>query len=133
MCFCFVEFLNALIGEYINVAFFYGSLKTIDDGLRRIGYGKHPTVFFNFKRHSFFFKPLNSIACAKAVKLTKLGGAYWQGDDTRQQLTRIYGISFPKQKDLTEYEFMMAEAKKRDHRKLGAELELFMFTHWENF
>ena len=64
----------------------------------------------------------------KAVKLTKLGGAYWQGDDTRQQLTRIYGISFPKQKDLTEYEFMMAEAKKRDHRKLGAELELFMFS-----
>ena len=64
----------------------------------------------------------------KAVKLTKLGGAYWQGDDTRQQLTRIYGISFPKQKDLTEFEFMMAEAKKRDHRKLGAELELFMFS-----
>jgi len=64
----------------------------------------------------------------KAVKLTKLGGAYWQGDDTRQQLTRIYGISLPKQKDLTEYEFMMAEAKKRDHRKLGAELELFMFS-----
>ena len=64
----------------------------------------------------------------KAVKLTKIGGAYWQGDDTRQQLTRIYGISFPKQKDLTEYEFMMAEAKKRDHRKLGAELELFMFS-----
>lgn len=64
----------------------------------------------------------------KAVKLTKLGGAYWQGDDTRPQLTRIYGISFPKQKDLTEYEFMMAEAKKRDHRKLGAELELFMFS-----
>ena len=60
----------------------------------------------------------------KAVKLTKLGGAYWQGDDTRQQLTRIYGISFPKQKDLTEYEFMMAEAKKRDHRKLGKELDL---------
>jgi threonyl-tRNA synthetase len=64
----------------------------------------------------------------KAVKLTKLGGAYWQGDDTRPQLTRIYGISFPKQKDLAEYEFMMAEAKKRDHRKLGAELELFMFS-----
>ncbi|MFN9379679.1 MAG: threonine--tRNA ligase, partial [Bacteroidota bacterium] len=64
----------------------------------------------------------------KAVKLTKLGGAYWQGDDTRPQLTRIYGISFPKQKDLTDYEFMMAEAKKRDHRKLGAELELFMFS-----
>ncbi len=64
----------------------------------------------------------------KAVKLTKLGGSYWQGDDTRPQLTRIYGISFPKQKDLTEYEFMMAEAKKRDHRKLGAELELFMFS-----
>ncbi|MCB9082297.1 MAG: threonine--tRNA ligase [Lewinellaceae bacterium] len=64
----------------------------------------------------------------KAVKLTKVGGAYWQGDETRQQLTRIYGVSFPKQKDLTEYLNMLEEAKKRDHRKLGSELELFMFS-----
>jgi len=64
----------------------------------------------------------------KAVKLTKLGGAYWQGDETRAQLTRVYGIAFPKQKDLVEYELLMAEARKRDHRKLGAELELFMFS-----
>jgi threonyl-tRNA synthetase len=64
----------------------------------------------------------------KAVKLTNVAGAYWQGDDTRQQMTRVYGITFPKQKELTEYLEMMEEAKKRDHRKLGAELELFMFS-----
>lgn len=64
----------------------------------------------------------------KAVKLLKIGGAYWRGDETRKQLTRIYGISFPKQKELKEYLHMLEEAKKRDHRKLGAELELFMFS-----
>lgn len=64
----------------------------------------------------------------KAVKLMKLGGAFWQGDESRQQMTRIRGISFPKQKELTQYLHMLEEAKKRDHRKLGAELELFMFS-----
>jgi threonyl-tRNA synthetase len=64
----------------------------------------------------------------KAVKLMKIGGAYWRGDDTRTQLTRIYGITFPKQKELTEYLTLIEEAKKRDHRKLGEELELFMFS-----
>ncbi len=64
----------------------------------------------------------------KAVKLMNLAGAFWQGDDTRQQMTRIYGITFPKQKELTQYLEMLEEAKKRDHRKLGAELELFMFS-----
>ncbi len=64
----------------------------------------------------------------KAVKLMKVAGAYWQGDDTRNQMTRIYGISFPKNKDLTEYLHMLEEAKKRDHRKLGKEMELFMFS-----
>jgi threonyl-tRNA synthetase len=64
----------------------------------------------------------------KAVKLMNIAGAYWQGDDTRQQMTRIYGVSFPKQKDLNEYLELLEEAKKRDHRKLGAELELFMFS-----
>lgn len=64
----------------------------------------------------------------KAVKITKVAGAYWQGDESRQQLTRVYGISFPKQKELEEYEKMIEEAKQRDHRKLGAELELFMFS-----
>ena len=64
----------------------------------------------------------------KAVKLTKVAGAYWRGDETRQQLTRIYGITFPKAKELGEYLAMIEEAKKRDHRKLGAELELFMFS-----
>ena len=64
----------------------------------------------------------------KAVKLMKVAGAYWQGDDTRQQMTRIYGITFPKQKELTQYLHMLEEAKKRDHRKLGKELELFMFS-----
>ncbi len=64
----------------------------------------------------------------KAVKLMNVAGAFWQGDDTRQQLTRVYGVSFPKQKELTEYLHMLEEAKKRDHRKLGNELELFMFS-----
>ena len=64
----------------------------------------------------------------KAIKLMKVAGAYWRGDETRKQLTRIYGITFPKQKELDEYLEMLEEAKKRDHRKLGAELELFMFS-----
>jgi len=64
----------------------------------------------------------------KAIKLLKIAGAYWRGDEKRKQLTRIYGITFPKQKELTEYLHMLEEAKKRDHRKLGKELELFMFS-----
>ena len=64
----------------------------------------------------------------KAVKMMKVGGAFWQGDDTRQQMTRLRGISFPKQKELTLYLKMLEEAKLRDHRKLGAELEIFMFS-----
>lgn len=64
----------------------------------------------------------------KAIKLMKVGGAFWRGDDSNKQLTRISGISFPKAKELTEYLEMLEEAKKRDHRKLGKELELFMFS-----
>jgi threonyl-tRNA synthetase len=64
----------------------------------------------------------------KAIKLTKVSGAYWRGDDKRQQMTRIYGITFPKQQDLKDYQTMIEEALKRDHRKLGQELELFMFS-----
>nr|MBC8315899.1 threonine--tRNA ligase [Bacteroidota bacterium] len=64
----------------------------------------------------------------KAIKLLATAGAYWRGDETRKQLTRIYGITFPKQKELTEYLEMLEEARKRDHRKLGKELELFTFS-----
>ncbi|WP_037350952.1 threonine--tRNA ligase [Saprospira grandis] len=64
----------------------------------------------------------------KAVKLLNVAGAYWRGDESRQTLTRIYGITFPKAKELKQYLAMLEEAKKRDHRKLGAELELFMFS-----
>lgn len=64
----------------------------------------------------------------KAVKLMSVAGAYWRGDEKNKQLTRIYGVSFPKQKDLTDYLTMLEEAKKRDHRKLGKELELFAFS-----
>ncbi|MBW6490922.1 MAG: threonine--tRNA ligase [Lentimicrobium sp.] len=64
----------------------------------------------------------------KAVKLLNIAGAYWRGDETRKQLTRIYGITFPKQKELTDYLILLEEAKKRDHRKLGKELELFTFS-----
>jgi len=64
----------------------------------------------------------------KAVKLMSIAGAYWRGDENNKQLTRIYGITFPKQKDLKEYLELLEEAKKRDHRKLGKELELFTFS-----
>ncbi len=64
----------------------------------------------------------------KAAKLLNVAGAYWRGDESRPQMTRIYGITFPKAKELEDYLFMLEEAKKRDHRKLGVELELFMFS-----
>jgi threonyl-tRNA synthetase len=64
----------------------------------------------------------------KAVKILNLAGAYWRGDEKRKQLTRVYAISFPKQKELDEYLHLLEEAKKRDHRKIGQELELFMFS-----
>jgi len=64
----------------------------------------------------------------KAIKIMSIAGAYWRGDEKRKQLTRIYGIAFPKQKLLDEYLAILEEAKKRDHRKIGKELELFMFS-----
>ena len=64
----------------------------------------------------------------KAVKILSVAGAYYKGDEKNKQLTRVYGISFPKQKELTEYLHLLEEAKKRDHRKLGKELELFTFS-----
>ncbi|PQJ69393.1 threonine--tRNA ligase [Polaribacter butkevichii] len=64
----------------------------------------------------------------KAIKIMSVAGAYWRGDEKNNQLTRVYGISFPKQKMLTEYLELLEEAKKRDHRKLGKELELFTFS-----
>ena len=64
----------------------------------------------------------------KAVKLTAIAGAYWKGDQSREQLTRIYGVTFPKKSMLDEYLKMLEEAKKRDHRKLGKEMELFTFS-----
>ncbi len=64
----------------------------------------------------------------KAIKLMKIAGAYWRGDEKRKQLTRVYGITFPKQKLLDEYLQLLEEAKKRDHRKIGKELELFAFS-----
>ncbi|MGY5254488.1 threonine--tRNA ligase [Sphingobacterium spiritivorum] len=64
----------------------------------------------------------------KAIKLTNVAGAYWRGDESRKQLTRIYGVTFPKASELTDYLKFIEEAKKRDHRKLGKELELFAFS-----
>ena len=69
-----------------------------------------------------------STGIVKAVKLLNIAGAYWRGDEKNNQLTRIYGISFPKQKLLTEYLELVEKAKERDHRKLGKELELFTFS-----
>ncbi len=71
---------------------------------------------------------LPNTASIKAVKILSVAGAYWRGDENNKQLTRVYGISFPKQKELTEYLHNLEEAKKRDHRKLGKELELFTFS-----
>ena len=71
---------------------------------------------------------LMTTAPIKAIKLTSVAGAYWRGDEKRKMMTRIYGVSFPKKKMLDEYLAMMEEAKKRDHRKIGKELELFMFS-----
>ncbi len=71
---------------------------------------------------------LPNTAFVKAVKLMSVAGAYWRGDENKPQLTRVYGISFPKQKDLKEYLELLEEAKKRDHRKLGKELQLFTFS-----
>ncbi|NOR74594.1 MAG: threonine--tRNA ligase, partial [Draconibacterium sp.] len=64
----------------------------------------------------------------KAIKLTSIAGAYWRGDEKNKMLTRVYGITFPKQKMLQEYLVLVEEAKKRDHRKIGKEMELFMFS-----
>lgn len=69
-----------------------------------------------------------STAPIKAVKLMNVAGAYWRGDEKNKMMTRIYGITFPKQKELKEYLTLLEEAKKRDHRKVGAELGLFMFS-----
>ena len=71
---------------------------------------------------------LRDTSVIKAVKLTSIAGAYWRGDEKRKMLTRIYGISFPKKSMLDEYLALLEEAKKRDHRKLGKEMELFMFS-----
>ena len=71
---------------------------------------------------------LPTTAPIKAIKLLSVAGAYWRGDETRKQLTRIYAISFPKAKMLEEYMVMLEEAQKRDHRKIGKELELFAFS-----
>jgi threonyl-tRNA synthetase len=64
----------------------------------------------------------------KAMKIMSVAGAYWRGDEKNKQLTRVYGVSFPKQKDLTEYLALLEEAKRRDHRRLGKDLELFTFS-----
>ena len=71
---------------------------------------------------------LPDVSPIKAVKLTSIAGAYWRGDEKRQQLTRVYGITFPKKKMLDEYLALLEEAKKRDHRKIGREMELFFFS-----
>jgi len=86
-----------------------------------------------FCDHSNFFDlcrggHIPNTGIIKAMKVLSVAGAYWRGNEKNKMLTRVYGISFPKQKDLTEYLHMLEEAKKRDHRKLGKELELFHFS-----
>ncbi len=71
---------------------------------------------------------LPDMSAIKAIKLLSLAGAYWRGDEKRKQLTRIYAVTFPKKKELDEYLLLLEEAKKRDHRKVGRELELFTFS-----
>src|SRR5574343_401655 len=86
-----------------------------------------------FCDHSNFFDlcsggHIPNTGIIKAMKIMSVAGAYWRGDEKNKQLTRVYGISFPKQKDLTDYLELLEEAKRRDHRKLGKELELFHFS-----
>jgi threonyl-tRNA synthetase len=86
-----------------------------------------------FCDHSTFFDlcrggHIPNTGIIKAMKIMSVAGAYWRGDEKNKQLTRVYGISFPKQKDLTDYLELLEEAKRRDHRKLGKELELFAFS-----
>ncbi|WP_339890112.1 threonine--tRNA ligase [uncultured Flavobacterium sp.] len=86
-----------------------------------------------FCDHSNFFDlcrggHIPNTGIIKAMKILSVAGAYWRGNEKNKQLTRVYGISFPKQKDLTEYLHLLEEAKKRDHRKLGKELDLFHFS-----
>src|SRR5690606_22982701 len=69
-----------------------------------------------------------STGFVKAAKIMSVAGAYWKGDEKNKMLTRVYGITFPKEKELKEYLALIEEAKKRDHRKLGRELELFTFS-----
>jgi threonyl-tRNA synthetase len=71
---------------------------------------------------------LSDTSRIKAIKLLNIAGAYWRGDEKRKQLTRIYGVTFPKKKELDEYLVLLEEAKKRDHRKVGKEMELFTFS-----
>jgi threonyl-tRNA synthetase len=86
-----------------------------------------------FCDHSNFFDlcrggHIPNTGIIKAMKILSVAGAYWRGNEKNKQLTRVYGISFPKQKELTEYLHLLEEAKKRDHRKLGKELDLFHFS-----
>ena len=86
-----------------------------------------------FCDHSNFFDlcrggHIPNTGIIKAMKILSVAGAYWRGDEKNKQLTRVYGISFPKQKDLTDYLELLEEAKRRDHSKLGKELELFHYS-----
>lgn len=96
-------------------------IKNLDDGT--ISFCDHST-FTDLCRGGH----IPNTGIIKAVKILSVAGAYYKGDEKNKQLTRVYGISFPKQKELTEYLHLLEEAKKRDHRKLGKELELFTFS-----
>ncbi|MBO6880736.1 threonine--tRNA ligase [Winogradskyella sp.] len=96
-------------------------IKNLDDGT--ISFCDHST-FTDLCRGGH----IPNTGIIKAVKILSVAGAYYKGDENEKQLTRVYGISFPKQKELTEYLELLEEAKKRDHRKLGKELELFTFS-----
>jgi len=124
------------IGPNIDTGFYYdvdhGDYKFTPDDLPKIE-AKMKELARTFYTQGGFTDlcrgpHIPTTAPIKAVKLMSLAGAYWRGDETRQQMTRIYGVTFPKQKELTEYLELLEEAKKRDHRKLGSELELFMFS-----
>lgn len=96
-------------------------IKNLDDGT--ITFCDHDT-FTDLCRGGH----IPNTGIVKAIKVLSVAGAYWRGDEKNKQLTRVYGISFPKQKELTQYLQLLEEAKKRDHRKLGKELELFTFS-----
>ena len=114
-------------GPAVENGFFYDVLLKDGESIKESDF---PKIEAKMKELAAKKEPVvrREVSKIKAVKLTSVAGAFWRGDATREQMQRLYGVSFPKKKMLDEYLVMLEEAKKRDHRKIGKEMELFMFS-----